>query len=461
MTNGKKGNQDKHNYFDCVNGAEMIENKLALAEWISGCALKNGADQAAVSISEQRSVNIEFRDKKTEQISESLQRSLSLEIYAGQRYSVHSANDLRKEFLSGFVRNAAEMTAYLARDEYRALPDPEYYVQPYTADLKFCDETYNSVAMSRRMEIAAEIEAAARAQSGRIISVSSGYSDSYSESVRVQSNGFSAEVRGTGFSAGAEVTVSDPDGGRPEDWFSAGSRFYNELPDTGTLGKKAAERALAKIGQKKIASGKYDMILENRAGLRLISTLQGPMGGGALQQKSSFLEGMLGRKVASEALTMTDEPFIVKGFGSRFFDGEGLAAQKRVMIGKGVLTNYYIDTYYGRKLGMTPTSGSGSNTVFEYGSRSLEEMIRNLKRGILVTGFIGGNSNSTTGDFSFGIVGMLIENGVIVKPVNEMNISGNAKEFWHRLTETGNDPYPYSAILMPSMRFDSVSFSGI
>jgi len=158
---------------------------------------------------------------------------------------------------------------------------------------------------------------------------------------------------------------------------------------------------------------------------------------------------------------MTDEPFIVKGFGSRFFDGEGLSAQKRVMIAKGVLTNYYIDTYYGKKLGMAPTSGSGSNTVFEYGSKSLEEMIRNLKRGILVTGFIGGNSNSTTGDFSFGIVGMLIENGVIVKPVNEMNISDNAKEFWHRLTETGNDPYPYSATLMPSMRFDSVSFSGI
>ncbi len=439
----------------------MIENKLALAEWISDCALNNGADQAAVSISEQRSVSIEFRDKKTEQLRESLQRSLSLEIYRGQRYAVHSTNDLRKEFLSGFIRNAVEMTGCLARDEYRALPNPQYYVQPYTADLKFCDETYNRVAMSRRMKIAEEIEAAARAQSDRILSVSSGYSDSYSESVRFQSNGFSTEVHGTGFSAGAEVTVSDPGGGRPEDWFSAGSRFYDELPDTGTLGKKAADRALQKIGQKKIASGKYDMIVENRAGLRLISTLQGPMSGGALQQKSSFLESMIGKKVASQALTMTDDPFIVKGFGSRFFDGEGLAAHKRVMIEKGVLLNYYIDTYYGKKLGMAPTSGSGSNTVFEYGSQSLGEMIRNIKRGILVTGFIGGNSNSTTGDFSFGIVGMLIEDGAAVRPVNEMNISDNAKEFWHRLTETGNDPYPYSAARMPSMRFDSVNFSGI
>lgn len=127
----------------------------------------------------------------------------------------------------------------------------------------------------------------------------------------------------------------------------------------------------------------------------------------------------------------------------------------------GILLHYYIDDYYGKKLGMEPTTGSFSNLVFEYGSRSLEEMIRDMKKGILVTGFIGGNSNSTTGDFSFGIVGQLIEDGEIIKPINEMNISGNEKDFWNQLIEMGNDPYPYSSTRRPSMVFEGVNFSGI
>jgi PmbA protein len=132
-----------------------------------------------------------------------------------------------------------------------------------------------------------------------------------------------------------------------------------------------------------------------------------------------------------------------------------------MIIEKGVLRNYYIDNYYGKKLEMEPTSGSTSNLVFVHGDKSPEVLIKELERGILVTGFIGGNSNTTTGDFSFGISGLLIEKGEIVKPVNEMNISGNAKEFWKRLLATGNDPYPYSSWYVPSMLFEKVHFSGL
>jgi PmbA protein len=203
------------------------------------------------------------------------------------------------------------------------------------------------------------------------------------------------------------------------------------------------------------------MIVENRAGSRLLRAIQRPMMGRSLQQKNSFLEGMVGKRIASEQLTILDDPFIERGLGSRHFDNEGLAAKRRVMIEKGILRNYYIDNYYGKKLDMEPTTDSPSNVIFEYGSRSPEEMIVDVEKGILVTGFIGGNSNSTTGDFSYGIVGHLIENGKIVKPVNEMNISGNSREFWSRLVEMGNDPYPYSAWRRPSMFFEGVDFSGI
>ena len=437
------------------------KERLALAEWVIKEALNNGADQATSSISNSRSVEISHRDKKLEKLQESTQNSLNLNIYAKQRYSGHSTCDLRKDSLKRFIEEAVAATKYLTEDEFRKLPDPKYFPTKFDIDLKLADNNYDDVESSKRVEIAAEIEEAAKVQSDKIISVTAGYSDGTYESTLVHSNGFAGENRGTYFSAGAEVSVKDEEGGRPEDWYYATTRFYNELPSYEMLGKLAAQRALQKIGQKKIESGKYTMLVENRSASRLLSLFQGAMTARAIQQKSSWLDGMLEKKIASEKLTAIDDPFVEKGFGSRIFDGEGIAARKRIMIDKGVLKFYYVDNYYGRKIGMEPTSGSPSNVLFEYGSRSLDEIKKDIKKGILVNGFIGGNSNSTTGDFSFGIVGLLIEDGEIVKPVNEMNISGNAKEFWNQLAEMGNDPYPYSSVRIPCMLFDDVNFSGI
>ena len=211
------------------------------------------------------------------------------------------------------------MTGYLAKDAYRSLPDPKYYPGKPRTDLKLCDENYDRVSPSQRIRLTAEIEAAAKAQSDQIISVSARYSDASSESVRIHSNGISVKTKGTVFSEGAGVTVRDKDDARPEGGFGTSSRFHSELTDPESIGKKASFYALRKIGQKKIESGTYDMIVENRAAGRLVARLRGPMSGGALQHKNSFLEGMLGKKIASEKLTMTDDPFIEKGFGSRFF----------------------------------------------------------------------------------------------------------------------------------------------
>jgi PmbA protein len=437
------------------------KERLELAEWVIKEALKNGTDQATASIYNSRSVEISHRDKKLDKLQESTQNGLSLNIYAKQRYSGHSTCDLRKDSLSKFIEEAVAGTKYLTEDEFRKLPDQKYYPTKFDIDLKSTDGSYDKIESSERIKKAAEIEDAAKSVSDKIISVTAGYSDSTSESVLVHSNGFSGESGGTYFSAGAEVSVKDDEGGRPEDWFYATTRFYNELPPNEMIGKQAAQRALLKIGQKKIESGKYMMLVENRAAGRLISVFQGPMTARAIQQKSSWLDGMLEKKIASEKLTVIDDPFLEKGFSSRIFDGEGIAAKKRIIIDKGVLKYYYVDNYYGKKIGMEPTSGSPSNIVFEYGTKSLDEMIKELKKGILVNGFIGGNSNSTTGDFSFGIVGILIENGEIVKPINEMNISGNAKDFWNQLIAMGNDPYPYSSMKIPSILMDEVNFSGL
>ena len=437
------------------------KQRLDLANWAVDQAKKSGADEVAVNVSNSREIEVEFRDKKLEKLKESTASSLSLSIYVDNRYSGHSTNDLNKDSLKKFIEEAVAMTKYLTKDPFRSLPDPKYYQGQKEIDLKILDSGYDQVDSKKRVQIASEIEAATMAQSDKIISTTAGYSDTYSESVKIHSNGFEGERQSTAFSASAEVTVNDGQGGRPEDWFYASVRHHKDLPEAELLGKKAAERALRKIGQDKMDSGVYDMIIENRAGGRLLYAIYGPMTARALQQKSSFLEDMLDKKIASEKLTIIDDPFVLEGMGSRLYDSEGIAAKRRVMIDKGVLKAYFVDNYYGKKLGMEPTTGSPANIVFDYGNKSMDEMVKEMKKGILVTGFIGGNSNSTTGDFSFGIVGLYVEDGKIIKPVNEMNISGNMKEFWNRLVEVGNDPYPYSSWRMPSVYFKDVQFSGI
>ena len=436
-----------------------MTERLELAEWVMKQARGLGASQVAVNISNQRQIEIEVRNKKLETLKESTQNSLSVDIYIDNKYSSHSTNDFRKESLTIFVRDAVESTKYLATDEFRSLPDPKYY-QIRSKDLKVRDRNYENIDSSQRIDFAEMIETAAMAQSDKVISSTAGYSDVFFDSVKVHSNGFSGQRKGTSFSAGAEVTVRDPNGGRPEDWCWATTRFHDELPSAESLGTTAAQRALSKIGQGKIESGSYTMLVENRAAGRLLGMLRTPMTARALQQKSSYLEGMLEQRIASDKLTLIDNPFILKGLGSRLYDGEGMATQQRTFIDKGVLKHYFVDFYYGQKLDMPPTTGSPSNVLFAYGSRDLKAMIKDISKGILITGFLGGNSNSTTGDFSFGITGVLIENGRLVKPINEMNVSGNAKEFWHKLEEIGDDPYLYSSWKIPTMMFKDISFSG-
>ncbi|MFH1686181.1 MAG: TldD/PmbA family protein [bacterium] len=434
--------------------------KLELARWVVAEAKKVGADDVAVDVYNSRDIEISCREAKLENLQESTQSALDLSIYADQRYTNHSTNDLRRETLSRFIAEAVAMTRYLSQDEYRALPDPKLYEGRKDIDLGLADPEYDSVTSDQRVKIAMQLEEAARSHSDKIISCTSGFADSYSESVKVHSNGFEGTRHVTSYACGVEVTVDDGQGGRPEDWDWRTVRFSRDIPQPDVLARSAVNRTLAKIGQEQLPSGVYDMIVENRSGGRLLGALQAPMRASALQQKSSFLDGKLGEQIASDKLTWIDDPFIKSGMGSRLYDGEGIATRRRVIVDKGVFKQFYIDNYYGRKLDMQPNSGATTNIVFELGERSLDEMVAGMERGILIRTFIGGNNNSTTGDFSYGVMGHYVEKGKLIRPISEMNISGNSLELWKRLVEMGNDPYTYSAWQTPSMYFQDVEFSG-
>jgi PmbA protein len=384
-------------------------------------------------------------------------------LYVDKKYSNHSTNRLNnKKELSRFIEEAVAGTRYLSEDEFRSLPEQELYYKGGGIDLQTFDAEFDSVEPQTKIDYAFGVAKEVYGSDERIISVTGNYSENLSEEVMLTSNGFEGDQKNTYFGLSGSVSVKSGDA-RPRSYWYESSIFHKQLV-LHDIGAKALSRALQKLGQKKISSGRMPMIVENRnfanANAPLLSPLINAMNGRSIQQKDSFLIDKKGEKIASEHLNIIDDPFIISGRGSQLFDGEGLATKRRDIIAGGILMNYLIDTYYGKKLKMEPTSGSISNLIIEPGDKSLEALIASLKRGIFVTDFNGGNSNGSTGDFSYGIEGFLVENGVLVQAISEMNITGNLKELWKNLIAAGNDVYENSSWRVPSLMFTDVDFSG-
>jgi PmbA protein len=425
-------------------------------------AQKKGASQAAAGAYQARHVEVSWRDGKIEKVSEATTRGIGFDLYVDGRYASVSTSDLRPEALERFVEDSIALARTLAVDPHRMLPDPALYAGQAKLDLELEDLDYGALDSGARRRLAEELEVAARSVPGaeKILSVTTGASDTRAESALVHTNGFEGTKRGTDFWIAAEVTVKDADGRRPEESAASGSRFRAEVEPAGEVGRRAATRALARLGSRKIESARMTLIVEARSAGRLVSALLGPLSASAVQQRRSFAEGKLGARLGGPLLDLKDDPLIVRGFGSRLYDGEGIAAKPFPIFEGGVLRNYYVDSYYGRKLEMAPTSGRSSNLVWRLGPRSQEELVRDAKEGVLVTGFLGGNSNGTTGDFSLGVRGFRIRGGRLDEPVGEMNVSGNHLELWNRLAAVGNDPYRYSAMRTPTLVFEGVQFAG-
>ncbi len=425
-------------------------------------AKEKGATEASASAYKSRDVELEWRDGKVEKVTEATTRGLSFTLFVDGRYSSVSTSDMRPDAVATFLEDSIAMAKTLAKDPHRYLTDPKLYEGRAKIDLELFDPAYESVTPEKRRAMAKELEEAAMAanKNDAIVSVTTGVSDSQWETARVTSNGFEGENKQTTFWMSASVTAKDEGGKRPEGSQSGGSRFYAEMPKAAEIGRQGTERAFETIGAAKIPSMVAPLIVENRVGGRLLRAILGPLGGRALQQKQSFLEGKLDKPIANKLLSIVDDPHVVKGFASRLYDGDGIAAKKLSVIEAGVLKSYYIDVYYGRKLGVAPTTGGSSNLLLTLGKKNEAELMKDVANGILVTGFLGGNSNSTTGDYSFGIQGFRVEKGERTTPISEMNISGNIGELFHKLSAVGNDPYPYTSVKTPTLVFDGVQFAG-
>lgn len=440
----------------------IISDKMkGIAQWANEHAIKRGATQSRISLTVSIDNSIECRNMQIDKLQQSTENKLYVEVFIDGRYGAFSTNRLLdKGELETFINEGIESTKLLAPDICRVLPDEGRYYKGKTEDLGLFDRNLDKISASEKIDLVKKTIDEVYGKDERIISVSSYLYDGISSEYMISSNGFEAITLDSACSLGAEVSLKTSGDARPEAYWSESEIFWNKLPKS-NIASKALERAIGKIGQTKIVSGKYAVIFDNRVSARLLSPLISAMYGSALQQKNSFLLDKLGDTITSSCLSIKDRPHLKGNFGARLFDGEGVATKDMTIIEKGKLNMYFIDTYNSLKMNIAPTISSPSIIEAEAGVYNFEELLRKMSDGIWITGFNGGNCNPTTGDFSFGIEGFKIEQGSIAQPISEMNITGNILDLWKNLTEIGNDPRPNTSWRIPSLIFSDVNLSGM
>ncbi len=418
-----------------------------------------GANDAWATARQSRDVEFNYRDGALEKVKDTTSRSLAIQVYAKGRYSSHQTTDLNPERLKGFLDQAVAITGALDPDPQRSVTPVDFFANRPDANLDLVDSSVQALDREQRMTWCKALDSAAHRHE-RVISATSAVYDGTQSQASASSNGFSGAQESTYCWFGASITLRDRGDRRAADGFFAGSAHVDNLPDAASVAATALERSLARLDSEKGPTLKTTMVVDSRAAAQLIGRLMRPASARNVQQGRSFWAGMIGEQAFSPKLTVIDDPLIVRGLASRHYDQEGISAKVLPIIEAGVIRNIYVDTYYGRKADMTPTTGNPSNRRVATGEKSLAELLSDADDGVYVTSWLGGNADGTTGDFSLGLRGHMIENGQIGRPVGEMNVTGNLRDLFSRLDEVGDDPYPYSTTLAPSLVFSDVDFSG-
>lgn len=431
------------------------------AEDVLRLALELGADEVSVTVSLGVSTELQRRDGKVEKAQESRSLGADVELMVDGRFSSHGTSDLRPAALRAFLERAVAATSHLEPDLDRRLPDIED-MGSADADLDLEDPHYATHNPERRREMVEALEHASREAltSDPVRSITAYVWDGRSQHAIACSNGFRHQGASTSWGMASTVSLADVDGRIPEAWSSASARHLEDLPPIPHIVDDLVRNGRARLGSKAAPSGKYPMLLDARVVSRILNVMLTPLGGNAIYEQRSCMADKLGKQIASTAFSLRDEPLVRRGLGSRHHDGDGLPATPRTIVDNGMLQTFFLSVYDARRLGKQPTTGRASNLCIAPGRRTPDQIARGLGRVVRVDGFLGGNTNPVTGDFSFGVQGALLENGKVLHPVSEMNVSGNIFELMGGYQEAASDVWTWSAWRCPSLLFDNVQFSG-
>jgi PmbA protein len=430
-----------------------------LAEDVLKHASAKGATACEVDVSEGFGQSVTVRCDEVETIEFNRDKGIGITIYSGQRKGYASTSDFSAQALRETVEAALDIARFTAEDDCAGLADAALMAKD-CPDL----DLYHPWALTveEGIETARLCEQAAF-DASPLVSNSEGASISTQQAHFVSANslGFMGGYPTSRHYISCSVIAGEQDAMQRDDWYTT-HRDARRLDAPGQVGRIAAERAVARLGGRKVKTGEFPVIFEAPLAGGLLGSLVHAASGGALYRKSSFLLDQLGKRIMPDFIQIVERPHIPCGLGSASFDSDGVATRDRDVVTDGVLQGYFLSTYTARKLGMQTTANAGGshNLIIQPGELDLAGLIARMGRGLLVTELLGQGINYVTGDYSRGAAGYWIENGKIAYPVEEITIAGNLKTMLAGIVAVGNDVQVRGTKQTGSILIDRMTVAG-
>lgn len=439
---------------------------LDLLQDLIARARRAGADAADAVLFEGASLSHARRLGKTEKLERSEGRDLGLRVFIGRQQAVVSSTDISPKALDELVERAIAMARTVPEDPYCGIADAVEIAREWP-QLDMLDPEEPSAELL--IERARAAEEAALAVEGVTNSEGAEAGWGHSSIALVASNGFAGTYTGSSHGVSASV-IAGSGGGMERDYDYASAIYAADLRDPADVGKSAGERAVKRLGAKKMPTCRCPVVFDPRVARSFISHLLGAISGPSIARGTSFLKDRLGERIFPEAITIVDDPHRQRGLRSKPFDGEGIANRRRAIIDQGVLTTWLLDLRSARQLGLkttghaargtaSPPSPSATNVWIEPGAVSPEELVADIDSGFYVTEMMGMGVNGITGDYSRGAAGFWIDKGEIAFGVSEMTVAGNLKDMFARLI-TANDLEFKTGVDCPTLRIDDLTVAG-
>jgi PmbA protein len=434
-------------------------------------ALQAGASDAEAVYADGDEFETQVRLGQVETLKESGSRALGLRVLIGQRTASTSTSDLSAEGIERLVSGAIALARITSEDPFAGLPEKEAFGK-ISGDLELYYDDVYSLPAQERIEYARRAEAASMAADTRITNSSgSGFQAATGRKIMANSRGFAGEYQTSYCSIVVQPIAQAPDGSMQRDYWYSHARSLRLLDTPESVGQEAARRTVRRLGARKIKTQRVPIVFGPEIAPSILSEVLHAVNGDAIYRNASYLAEKLGETVAGDNITIVNDGTMPGRFGSKPFDGEGLPTRRTVVLNKGVLESYLLNTYTARKLGLqstgsaarglagTPGIGAG-NFYLEPGTAGQQEILAAIPAGLFVTGLIGHGGNSVTGDYSCGASGLWIENGELSYPVEEITIAGNMKDMLRNITAIGNDLIFYGSVACPTLRIDGMTIAG-
>ena len=447
-------------------GAEMLDR----LEDLLRRARAGGAVEADAFMVEEELQTVQVRLGAVESLKHARENRCSLRIFTESGSASATTSDLSPGALARLVDESVRLAQVTRRDEHSGLPAREALARE-VPDLQLWDAEGHAMGVEEKIDWARRAEAAALESDARVRnSEGAEFYDRQGRVAYASSGGFAGSFRVSSFALSVTPVASD-DGDMERDYWYTSARHLADLESPEEVGREAARRAVRRLGGRKGETTEVPVIFDPETAASLIRGLAVAASGPSLYRGTSFLIGQRGKTVASPRVTIVDDPMMLQGLGSRPFDGEGLPSRRTVLVDRGVLSSYLLDTYSARRLGLAATGhaaredGGGvtvgyTNLYLEPGPWVPEEILRSVDRGLYVTELIGFGVNFVTGDYSRGAVGFWIEGGELAYPVEEITIAGNLRQMMQDVEMVGRDLTFRDRTAAPTLKISRLTVAG-